>query len=107
MYFCTLCPSVGPKERSRHSLDRLPLVSKFLPNILVQHFDGARLSTNSVGNAVWHALIEPACQYFLTRYPRSSSVYIENSLGPLATESPCTTKPCSVNIDGRYIFIIL
>ena len=27
--FCTLCPSIGPKERSRQALDRLPLVSKY------------------------------------------------------------------------------
>ena len=44
--------SVGPKERSRQALDRLPLVSNFLTNFWMQHFDGARLSPNSVRNAV-------------------------------------------------------
>jgi len=88
VYFCTLCPSVGPKERSRQALDRLPLVSNFLTNFWIQHFDGARLSPNSVRNAVWSALNEPVCQYFRTRNPRSSTVYIDNSLGPLARDSP-------------------
>jgi len=32
VYFCTLCPSIGPKERSRQALDRLPIVSNFLTN---------------------------------------------------------------------------
>ena len=87
--FFTLCSSVGPKERSRQALDRLPLVSNFLTNFWMQHFDGARLSTNSVRNAVWHALNEPVCHYLRTRNPRCSTVYIDNSLGPLARESPC------------------
>ena len=56
----------------------------------MEHFDGARLSTNSIRNAVWHALNEPVCRYLLTRKPRCSTVCIDNSLGPLATESPCT-----------------
>jgi len=55
----------------------------------MQHFDGARLSPNSVRNAVWHALNEPVCQYLRKRNPRCSTAYIDNSLGPLATESPC------------------
>jgi len=87
VYSCTLCPSVGLKERSRHALDRLPLVSNFLTNFWLQHFDG--LSPNSVRNAVWHASNEPVCQYLRARNPRSSTVYIDNSLGPLARNSPC------------------
>jgi len=35
VYFCTLCPSIGPKERSRQALDRLPLVSNVLTNFWV------------------------------------------------------------------------
>jgi len=62
--FCRLCPSIRPKERSRQALDRLPLASNFLTNFWVQHFDGARLSTNSVRNAVWLALIEPVCSIY-------------------------------------------
>jgi len=54
--FFTLCPSLGPKERSWQALDRFPLVSNFLSNFWMQHFDGARLSPNSVQNSVWHAL---------------------------------------------------
>jgi len=88
VYFCTLCPSIGPTERSRQDLDRLPLVTDFLTNFWVEHIDGARLSPNSVRNAVWHALNEPVCQYLRTRNPRSSTVYIY-SLGPLARDSPC------------------
>jgi len=91
VYFCTLCPSIGPKERSRQALDRLPLVSNFLTNFWMDHFDGARLSPNSVRNAVWHALNEPVCKYLRTRNPRCSTVCIDNSLGPLARDSPCTT----------------
>ena len=87
--FFTLCPSVGPKERSRQALDRLPLVSNFLTNFWIEHVDGARLSPNSVRNAVWHALNEPVCQYLRMRNPRCSTVYIDNSLGPLARDSPC------------------
>jgi len=64
MYFCTLCPSIGPKERSQQALDRLPLVSNFLTNFWTEHFDGARLSPNSFRNAVWHALNEPVCHFF-------------------------------------------
>ena len=78
------------KERSRQALDRLPLVCNFLTNFWTQHFDGARLSPNSVRNAVWHALNEPVCQYLRTINPRCSTVYIDNSLGPPATDSPCT-----------------
>jgi len=54
----------------------------------MEHFDGARLSPNSARNAVWHALNEPVCQYLRTRNPRCSTVYIDNSLGPLARDSP-------------------
>ena len=89
VYFCTLCPSIGPKETVRQALDRLPLVSNFLTNFWMQHFDSARLSPNSVRNAVWHALNEPVCQYLRTRNPSCSTVYIDNSLGPLARDSPC------------------
>jgi len=88
-YFCTLRPSIGPKERSRQTLDQFPLVSNFLTNFWMRHFDGARLSTNSVRNAVWHALNEHVCQYLWMRNPRCSTVYIDNSLGPLARDSPC------------------
>ena len=55
----------------------------------MHHFDGARLSPNSVRNAVWHALNEPVCHYLRTRNPHCSTVYIDNSLGPLARDSPC------------------
>jgi len=55
------------------------------------HFDGARLLPNSVRNAVWHALNEPVCQYLRMRNLRCSTVYIDNSLGPLARDSPCIT----------------
>ena len=34
VYFCTLCPSISPKERSRQALDRLPLVSNFFNQFL-------------------------------------------------------------------------
>jgi len=89
VYFCTLCPSIGPKERSRQALDRFPPVSNFLTNFWMQHFDGARLSPNSIRNAVRHALNEPVSQYLRTRNPRCSTVYVDNSLEPLARDSPC------------------
>jgi len=89
MYFCTLYPSIGPKERSRQASDRLPLVSNFLTNFWMQHFDGARLSPNSVRNAVWHTLNELVSQYLQKINPRFSTVYIDNSLGPLARDSLC------------------
>ena len=92
VYFCTLCPSTGPKERSRQALDRLPLVSTFLTNFWMQHFDCARLSPNSVPNAVWRALNEPVCQNLRKRNPRCSTVYIDNSLEPLARDSPCRNE---------------
>jgi len=92
VYFCTRCPSIGPKERSRQALDRLPLVSNFLTNFWVQHFDDRHLSPNSVRNAVWHALNEPVCQYLRTRNSRCSTVYIDNSLGPLARDSLCIRR---------------
>ena len=76
-------------QRSRQALDRPPLVSNFLTNFWMQHFDGAHLSPNSVRNAVWHASNEPVCQYLRTRYPRCSTAYIDNSLGPLARDSLC------------------
>ena len=76
---------MGAKERSRQALDRLPLVYNFLTNFLMQHFDVARLSPNSVRNAVRRALDEPVCQYLRTITPRCSTVYIDNSLGPSAT----------------------
>jgi len=107
VYFCTLCPSIGPKERSRQALDRLPPVSNFLTNFWTQHFEGARLSPNSVPNAVWHALNEPVCQYLRTRNPRCSTVYIDNSLGPLARDSPCTSMQwgsCYCLCDTAQIF---
>ena len=85
--FCTICSSISLKERSRQALDRLPLVSNFLTNFWMEHFDGARLSGNSVRNAVWQVLNEPVCHYLRTRNPRCSTVYIDNSLGPLARDS--------------------
>jgi len=87
--FLYTCPSIGPKERSRQALDRLQLVSNFLTNFWMQHSDGAHLSPNSVRNAVWRALNEPVCQYLRTKNPRCSTVYIDNSLWPLARDSPC------------------
>jgi hypothetical protein len=48
----------------------------FKTNFWMQHFDGARLSPNSVRNAVWHASNEPVCQYLRTRNTRCSTVYI-------------------------------
>ena len=90
VYFCTLLrPSIGPRERSRQASDQLPFVSNFLTNFWMQNFDGVHLSPNSVRNAVWYALNESVCQYLRTRNPRCSTVYIDNSLEPLATESPC------------------
>jgi len=86
--FLYTLPFSRPKERSRQALDRLPIVSNFLTNFWIEHFDGARLSPNSVRNAVWHTLNELVCQYLRIRNPRCSTVYIDNSLGPLATESP-------------------
>jgi len=82
-----LYTSIGPKERSRQALDRLPLVSNFLNNFWMQHSDGARLSPNSFRNAVWRALNEPVCQYLRRRNPRCSTVYNDNSLGPLERET--------------------
>ena len=76
-------------QRSRQVLDRLPIVSNLLTNFWMQHFDDARLSPNSFRNAICHALNEPVCQYLRTRNPRCSTVYIENSLGPLARDSSC------------------
>jgi len=83
VYFCTLCPSIGPEDRSRQTLDRLPLVSNVLTNFWMQHFFGAPLSPNSVRNSVWYALNEPVCQYLRTRNLRCSTVYIDNSFGTL------------------------
>jgi len=88
-FLYTLPFNRSPKERSRQALDRLPLVSNFLTNFWTQHFNGAHLSPNSVRNAVWHALNEPVCQYLQMRNPHCSTAYIDNSLGPLAIDSPC------------------
>ena len=108
VYFCTLCPSIGPKGRSRQALDRLPLVSNFLTNFWMQHFDGARLSPNSVRNSVWHALNEPVCQYLRKRNPRCSTVYIDISLGPLARDSPCIIYNIRYKIYNiPYIYCII
>ena len=96
VYFCTLCPSVGSKQRSRQALDRIPLVSNFLTNFWMQNFDGAGLSPNSVRNAVWRTLNEPVCQYLRTRNPRCSTVYIDNSLGPLARDSHCINRAYTI-----------
>ena len=90
VFLYTLPFSRPPKERSRQALDRLPLVSNFLTNFWMRHFDGARLSPNSVRNAVWHALNEPVCQYLRTINPRCSTVCMDSSLGLLARDSPCS-----------------
>ena len=92
-----------PKERSRQALDRLPLVSNFLTNFWMKHFDGARLSPNSVRNAIWHTLNEPVCQYLRRRNPRCSTVYIDNSLGPLARDSSCIILPSTLKSAQVYI----
>ena len=55
---------------------RPPVVSNSLTNFWMQHFDGARLSPNSVRNAAWHALHEPVCQYLRKSSTRCSTVYI-------------------------------
>jgi len=97
VYFCTLCPSIGPKEKSRQVLGRLPLVSNFLTNFWIQHFDGARLSPNSVRNAVWHALNEPVCQYLRTRNPRCSTIHIpltRHSSHNYRDAAMCNTGKC-------------
>jgi len=117
VYFCTLCPSIGPKERSRQALDRLPLVSNLLTNFYMQHFDGSRLSQNFVRNAVWLALNEPVCQYLRTTNPRCSTVYIDNILGPLARDSlyilatfengmPAETRALSTAVNCCYRLVI-
>jgi len=62
----------------------------------MQHFDGARLSPNSVRNAVRHALNEPVCHYLRNRSSRCSTAYIDNSLRPLARDSPCIIHVCQV-----------
>jgi len=100
--FCILCPSIGPKERSRQALDRLPLVSNFLTSFWMEHFDGARLSPNFARNAFWHALNEPVCQYLGTRNPRCSTVYTDNSLGPLARDSPCICDNYNFACVGKH-----
>ena len=81
------------------------LVSNFLTNFWIQHFDGARLSPNSFRKAIWHALNEPLCQYLRTRIPRSSTVYTDNSLGPLARDSPCI-KPSRTKKITVYIISV-
>ena len=55
---------------------RLSVVSNFLTNFWMQHFDGERLSPNSVRNVFWHALHEPVSQYLRRRNTRCSTVYI-------------------------------
>ena len=68
----------------------------------MQHFDGARLSPNSVRNAVWHALNEPVCQYLRARNPRCSNIYIENNLGGLANNPILDTSSVkSTQIHGE------
>jgi len=64
VYFCTLCPSIGPQRKKSAGV-----VSNSLTDFWMQHCDGARLSPNSLRNAVWHALNEPVCQYLRTRNP--------------------------------------
>ena len=104
MYFCTLCPSIGPKARSRQALDRLPPVSNFLTNFWMQHCDGERLSPNSVRNAVWLSLNEPVCQYLRTIKPRC--------LGPLARDSPVFVDSslhnfhCVIPAQETYFFLL-
>ena len=69
----------------------------------MQHFDSARLSPNSVRNAVRHALNEPVCQYLRKRNPRCSTVYIDNSLGPLARDSTVYRKVVS---NGHLLLVL-
>ena len=82
-------PFDRPQRKKSAGVRSLPLVSNFLTNFWMQHFDGARLSRNSIRNAVWHALNEPVCQYLRTRNARFSTLYTDNSLGPLARDSLC------------------
>ena len=89
VFLCTL-PFNMPQRKKLAGVRSASLVSNFLTNFWIQQFDGARLSQNSVRNAVWHALNEPVCQYLRTRNPRCSTVYIDNSSGPLARDSPYT-----------------
>jgi len=70
--------------------------SNFLTNFWMEHFDGSRLSQNSVRNAVWNALNEPVCQYLRRRNLRCSTVYTDNSSGLLARDSPCIYRPSSI-----------
>ena len=90
--FLYTLPFNRPQIKSLQTLDRLPLVSNFLTNFWMQHFDGACLSTNSVRNAVWHSLNEPVCHYLQTRNPPCSTVNTDNNLGPLARDSPCISE---------------
>ena len=73
----------------------------------MQHFDGARLSPNSVRNAIWHALNEPVCQFLRTRNPRCSTVYINNILGPLARDSLCISITISESLSVPVFGTIL
>ena len=86
--FLYTLPFNRPQRKKSAGVRSASLLSlNFLTNFWMQHFDGARLSTNSVRNAVWHALNEPVCQYLRRRNPRCSTVYIDNSLGPPARDS--------------------
>jgi len=87
--FLYTLPFNRPKRKKSASVRSSTLVSNFLTNFWMQYFDGARLSPNSVRNAVWHALNEPVCQYLRKINPRYSTVYIDNSLGSLARDSLC------------------
>ena len=103
--FLYTLPFNRPQRKNRQALDRFLLVSNVLTNFWVQHLDGACLSPNSVRNAIWHALNEPVCQYLRTRNPRCSTVYIDNSLEPLARDSPCIYNDNkNIHNCGQYFF---
>jgi len=98
--FLYTLPFNRPQRKKSAGIDWLLLVSNFLTNFWMQHFDGAHLSPNSVWNAIWHALNEPVCHYLRTRNLRCSSVCIDSSLGPLARNSPYITV--HVHIDFSF-----
>jgi hypothetical protein len=76
---------------------RLPVVSNFLTSFWIQHFNSARLSQNSVRNAVWHALNEAFCQYLRKRNTLFDCIHL-NSRGfrlTIAEMRECGTGKCN------------
>jgi len=69
----------------------------------MQQFNGARLSPNSVRNAIWHALSETVYKYLQMRNLRCSTVYIDNSLGPLARDSLRISKIYCLAVFSEYM----